>query len=141
MAALKSLVDFQLKNAQELIQVLSDEKHAITSRNSQEIEKCAHRKIALINQLQTTDQRIGVHPDIDTLQTDDELAKTVEKIRLLVDDCKQENLINGEALQRAQLSFNKLNNLMQQTQGKLGMTYDAGGQTKNVTTLGTNLKA
>ena len=141
MAALKSLIEFQLKNAQELIQALSDERYAITSRNSQEIEKCAHKKIALINQLQTTDQRISAHPDIDTLKTDAELAKTVREIQLLVDDCKQENLINGEALQRAQLSFNKLNNLMQQTQGKLGMTYDSDGQTKNVTTLGTNLKA
>ena len=141
MAALKSLIEFQLKNAQELIQALSDEKYAITSRNSQEIEKCAHKKIALINQLQTTDQRISAHPDIDTLKTDAELAKTVREIQLLVDDCKQENLINGEALQRAQLSFNKLNNLMQQIQGKLGMTYDSDGQTKNVTTLGTNLKA
>ncbi len=76
-----------------------------------------------------------------TLTNDPELSPLVDQIRSIVHDCQQANAVNGEALQRAQLSFNKLNNLMQQTQGKLGMTYTAEGQTKNVTTLGTNIKA
>ncbi len=126
MAALKSLVDFQLKNATDLSQLLEKEKTAIAARISKDIESLAKEKVTLISQLQQTDQRIGSHPDVSTLTDDPELSTLVDQIRSIVHDCQQANLINGEALARAQLSFNKLNNLMQQSQGKIGMTYDSG---------------
>lgn len=141
MAALQGLVEFQLKSAEELSLLLEKEKLAITSRNSKHIEQLAKQKITLIEQLKVTDDRISRHPDVASLTTDPELSPLVTQIRTIIADCQQANAVNGEALQRAQLSFNKLNNLMQQSQGKLGMTYTAEGQTKNVTTLGTNLKA
>ncbi|NIY84482.1 flagella synthesis protein FlgN [Vibrio hepatarius] len=141
MAALQGLVEFQLKSAEELSLLLEKEKLAITSRNSKDIEQLAKQKITLIEQLKVTDERISRHPDVASLTSDPELSPLVTQIRSIIADCQQANAINGEALQRAQLSFNKLNNLMQQSQGKLGMTYTAEGQTKNVTTLGTNLKA
>ncbi|MBU2898494.1 flagella synthesis protein FlgN [Vibrio hepatarius] len=141
MATLSSLIDFQLQSAQDLSDILEKEKLAITTRVAKDIEQLANDKLSLINKLQHTDQRIGQHPDVDSLTTDPELSPLVDKIRAIISDCQQANIINGEALQRAQMSFNKLNNLMQQSQGKLGMTYSADGQTKNVTTLGTNIKA
>ncbi|WP_070968746.1 flagella synthesis protein FlgN [Vibrio sonorensis] len=141
MAALEGLVEFQLKNAEDLSSLLEKEKHAITSRTAKDIETLAKEKIALITQLQQTDERIARHPDIETLKTDPHLADLTGKIQNLIAECQLANQVNGEALQRAQLSFNKLNNLMKQSQGKLGMTYNAEGQTKNVSTLGTNLKA
>ncbi|KOO12915.1 molecular chaperone [Vibrio xuii] len=141
MAALHGLVEFQLKNALELNDVLEQEKHAITSRQSKDIEQIANKKVTLIEQLQVTDDRIRRHPDVESLTSDPELSPLVEQIRTLISQCQQANEVNGQALQRAQLSYNKLNNLMKQSQGKLGMTYTAEGQTKNVTTLGTNIKA
>lgn len=141
MAALQGLVEFQLKNAEELSQLLGKEKVAITNRTSKDIERIAKQKITLIEQLRSTDERIAKHPDVESLSTNPELSPLVEKIRQTITECQQANAINGEALQRAQLSFNKLNNLMQQSQGKLGMTYTAEGQTRNVSTLGTNIKA
>lgn len=141
MAAILSLIEFQLKNAQDLTDVLEQERAAIANRVSKDIEAIAKKKIVLIEQLQTTDERLRRHPEVDSLSSDPELSPLVDQIRALVSDCQQANEVNGQALQRAQLSFNKLNNLMQQSQGKLGMTYTAEGQTKNVTTLGTNIKA
>lgn len=141
MAALLGLIEFQYKSALELSDVLAQEKQAIANRVSKDIELIAKQKVTLIEQLQTTDERVRRHPDVDSLTTDPELSPLVNKIRELISVCQQENDINGQALQRAQLSFNKLNNMMQQSQGKLGMTYTAEGQTKNVTTLGTNIKA
>ncbi len=141
MAAILSLIEFQLKNAQELTDVLEQERVAIANRVSKDIEAIAKNKIVLIEQLQTTDERLRRHPEVESLSHDPELSPLVEQIRSLISDCQQANEVNGQALQRAQLSFNKLNNLMQQSQGKLGMTYTAEGQTKNVTTLGTNIKA
>ncbi|RTZ16204.1 flagellar protein FlgN [Vibrio aquaticus] len=141
MAALQGLIEFQLKSAQELHDVLEQEKLAITNRASKDIELIAKQKVTLIDQLQVTDDRIRRHPDVESLTSNPELSPLVEQVRQLITECQQANEINGQALQRAQLSFNKLNNLMKQSQGKLGMTYTAEGQTKNVTTLGTNIKA
>jgi flagella synthesis protein FlgN len=141
MAVLKDLVDFQLKNALELSSLLEQEKVAITSRSSSEIEAIAKQKMTLVGQLQQTDLRIAKHPHVVSLTEDILLSQIVDQIRSIVHDCQQANLVNGEALQRAQLSFNKLNNLMQQSHGKIGMTYNSGGQTHTLSTLGTNIKA
>ncbi|UGA54035.1 flagellar export chaperone FlgN [Vibrio sp. DW001] len=141
MAKLVDLVNYQLENAQQLSILLEKEKVAITSRTSSDIEVLAKEKLQLITQLQQSDQRIANHTDIEQLQTDESLKSKVELIRSVIHDCQQANEVNGEALQRAQLSYNKLNNLMQQSRGKIGMTYTSDGHTSTVSTLGTNIKA
>ncbi|QIL84899.1 flagellar protein FlgN [Vibrio sp. HDW18] len=141
MAVLKDLIEFQLKNAQQLVAVLETEKIAITRRISADIESIAKHKLTLINQLQQTDQRIAKHPHVVSLIEDVYLSDLVSEIRRIILDCQQANQINGDALARAQLSFNKLNNMMQQSHGKIGMTYSATGKTHTISTLGTNIKA
>ncbi|MBY6198949.1 flagella synthesis protein FlgN [Vibrio hangzhouensis] len=141
MAALVDLIDYQLKNAKALSLLLSEETKAIAARDSSEIEKLAKQKMTIIGQLQQTDQRLSQHQDVARLTDEAPLAQKVADIKSIILDCQQLNEINGQSLQRAQLSFNKLNNLMQQSHGKIGMTYNAGGQTHTLSTLGTNLKA
>ncbi|MDW6001576.1 flagella synthesis protein FlgN [Vibrio mangrovi] len=141
MAALQDLLEFQLKSAQSLSELLVQEKLAITQRNSSQIEAVAKQKITLINQLNEADQRIANHPHVSSLQEDEALKSLVEQIKSVIIDCQQANQINGEALSRAQVSFHKLKNLMQQSQGKIGMTYTAEGQTRSISTLGTDIKA
>jgi flagella synthesis protein FlgN len=141
MAALVDLIDYQLKNAKALSLLLSEETKAIASRESSEIERIAKEKMMLVGQLQQTDKRLSEHQDVHRLTDEAPLAQKVADIKSMVLDCQKLNDINGQSLQRAQLSFNKLNNLMQQSHGKIGMTYNAGGQTHTLSTLGTNLKA
>ncbi|WP_104027369.1 flagella synthesis protein FlgN [Vibrio jasicida] len=141
MAALVDLVNFQLENAKALSGVLRQETQAITARVSVEIEKLAKEKMTLIGQLRTTDQRVASHPHVNQLTEDENLSQLVAQIQSIVLDCQQVNQMNGESLNRAQLSFNKLNNMLQHTHGKIGMTYNAGGKTHTISTLGTNIKA
>lgn len=141
MAALVDLVNFQLENAKALSGVLRQETQAITARVSIEIEKLAKEKMTLIGQLRITDQRIASHPHVNQLTEDENLSQLVAQIQSIVLDCQQVNQMNGESLNRAQLSFNKLNNMLQHTHGKIGMTYNAGGKTHTISTLGTNIKA
>ncbi|PWI35135.1 molecular chaperone [Vibrio albus] len=141
MAKLTDLIDFQIENARSLSELLSNEKVAIAKRISKDIEQLAKDKLTLLNQLQQTDQRIAVHPDVNLLSEEGPLKEKIALIQSIMHDCQQANDVNGQALQRAQLSFNKLNNMMQESRGKIGMTYNAGGQTKTFTTLGTNIKA
>mgnify|MGYP006256185421 CR=1 FL=1 len=141
MAALVDLVNFQLENAKALSQVLQQETRAIASRVSADIEKVAKEKMTLIDQLRTTDQRIASHPHVNQLTEDEQLSQTVKQIQSIVLDCQQVNHVNGESLNRAQSSYNKLNNMLQRTNGKVGLTYNAGGKTHTISTLGTNIKA
>lgn len=141
MAKLVDLIEYQLSNARALSELLEKEKIAITKRVSTDIEALAKEKLTLISQLQQTDQRIAGNQEVQLLEDDEQLKEKVATIRSIVHDCKQANEINGEALKRAQLSYNKLNNLMQQSRGKFGMTYNAGGQTSSISTLGTDIKA
>ncbi|EIO3973047.1 flagellar export chaperone FlgN [Vibrio vulnificus] len=141
MAALVDLVNFQFENAKALSIVLEKESKIIASRVSADIEKIAKEKMTLIGRLQQTDQRIASHPHVNQLTEDTYLRETVASIQSIVLDCQQINQINGEALTRAQSSFNKLNNMLQHSHGKIGMTYNAGGKTHTISTLGTNIKA
>nr|WP_321382441.1 flagellar export chaperone FlgN [uncultured Vibrio sp.] len=141
MAALVDLVNFQLENAKALSVVLRQETQAITARVSADIESIAKQKMTLIDQLKTTDQRIASHPHVNQLTEDEQLSQVVNQIQSIVIDCQHVNQMNGESLNRAQLSFTKLNNMLQRTHGKVGMTYNAGGQTHTISTLGTNIKA
>ncbi|EMF7363422.1 flagella synthesis protein FlgN [Vibrio vulnificus] len=141
MAALVDLVNFQFENAKALSIVLEKESKIIASRVSADIEKIAKEKMTLIGRLQQTDQRIASHPHVNQLTEDAYLRETVTSIQSIILDCQQINQINGEALTRAQSSFNKLNNMLQHSHGKIGMTYNAGGKTHTISTLGTNIKA
>ncbi|ELP5730002.1 flagellar export chaperone FlgN [Vibrio sp. IRLE0018] len=141
MAALVDLVNFQFENAKALSIVLEKESKVIASRISSDIEKIAKEKMTLIGRLQQTDQRIASHPHVNQLTEDSYLKETVANIQSIILDCQQINQINGEALTRAQSSFNKLNNMLQHSHGKIGMTYNAGGKTHTISTLGTNIKA
>ncbi|RZQ29450.1 flagellar protein FlgN [Vibrio vulnificus] len=141
MAALVDLVNFQFENAKALSIMLEKESKIIASRVSADIEKIAKEKMTLIGRLQQTDQRIASHPHVNQLTEDTYLRETVASIQSIILDCQQINQINGEALTRAQSSFNKLNNMLQHSHGKIGMTYNAGGKTHTISTLGTNIKA
>lgn len=141
MVALVDLVQFQLDNANELEQVLSEETQAITQRLSTEIEKVASKKSELVERLKNTDQRIAQHPHVAQLSDDASLAAKVSAIQAIIARCQEINLVNGDALARAEMSFRKLNNLLQETNRKAGMTYNAGGKTQSISTLGTNIKA
>ncbi|MCU8181457.1 flagellar export chaperone FlgN [Vibrio vulnificus] len=141
MAALVDLVNFQFENAKALSIVLEKESKIIASRVSADIEKIAKEKMTLIGRLQQTDQRIASHPHVNQLTEDTYLRETVASIQSIILDCQEINQINGEALTRAQSSFNKLNNMLQHSHGKIGMTYNAGGKTHTISTLGTNIKA
>ncbi len=139
--SLSELLDQQKKIVLSFSSLLLRERKAIAERKPTQIEQVAQDKLELLNQIQQQDNLLGSHPDRQLLLDDDDLNKKVQEVQSIIHDCQQENLTNGEALQRAQLSNNKLNNMLQQSRGKSGMTYTSSGQTKNITTLGTNIKA
>ncbi|KAE8176564.1 flagella synthesis protein FlgN [Photobacterium carnosum] len=138
---IEQLLELQHTALVSLAELLNQEKTAIAHRRALEIEQFAKEKLTLINSIQQHDYLIANHPQRQQLQDDELLSQHVDAIQQLVTLCKQRNDINGEVLQRAQLSFHKLNNLFQQSRGRYQMTYNCDGKAQNVRSLGTNLKA
>ncbi|MCD9461911.1 molecular chaperone [Photobacterium phosphoreum] len=138
---IEQLLELQHTALVSLAELLNQEKTAIAHRRALEIEQFAKEKLTLINSIQQHDYLLANHPQRQQLQDDQLLSQHVNEIQQLVTLCKQRNDINGEVLQRAQLSFHKLNNLFQQSRGRHQMTYNYDGKAQNVRSLGTNLKA
>ncbi|PSW07623.1 flagella synthesis protein FlgN [Photobacterium lipolyticum] len=139
--SIEQLLELQHATLISLSRLLEQEKGAIVNRQSVEIDRLAKDKLALINQIQQQDHLIASHAHRQQLVDNPELVQKVEQIKVIVSRCKECNTVNGEALQRAQLSFHKLNNLFQQSRGKQQMTYNSEGVAQNIRSLGTNIKA
>ncbi|UTV27053.1 flagella synthesis protein FlgN [Photobacterium atrarenae] len=139
--SIEQLLALQLATLESLRRLLEQEKTAIVDRKSADIARLAGDKQALLNQVQQQDHLIASHTHRQQLTDNPALAEQVSTIKAAVTRCKEINEVNGEALQRAQLSFHKLNNLFQQSRGKQQMTYNSSGVAQNVRSLGTNIKA
>nr|WP_192867690.1 flagellar export chaperone FlgN [Thaumasiovibrio occultus] len=138
---LAELLQQQHQTLTAMLRLLDSEKQAIASRQSADIERIAKEKLSLLNQIQQIDAQIARHPDKDSLKTDAPFIDTVAALQSLLQQCHNANEVNGAALQRAQLSFHKLNNLFLQSRGRQQMGYNAEGKATNVRSLGTNIKA
>ncbi|MGR5064421.1 flagella synthesis protein FlgN [Photobacterium sp. DNB22_13_2] len=139
--SIEQLLEQQQKNLTSLTALLEQEQKAIVERQSDQILECAQKKMALIDNIKLVDHQLSVHPDKARLMVGGDLASIVESLKSQTNGCQSTNEVNGEALMRAQLSFHKLNNLLQQSRGKHQMTYNSEGVTQNTRTLGTDLKA
>lgn len=139
--SIEQLLALQQATLESLSRLLEQEKAAIVERQSADIARLAADKLALLNQVQQQDHQIASHAQRQQLTDNPALAEQVAVIQATVTRCKEINEVNGEALQRAQLSFHKLNNLFQQSRGKQQMTYNSSGVAQSVRSLGTNLKA
>ncbi|MBC7002001.1 flagellar export chaperone FlgN [Photobacterium sp. BZF1] len=139
--SIEQLLEQQQVNLTSLTTLLAQEQKAIVERKSEQILECAQKKSALIDSIKLVDHQLSVHPEQSRLAEGGDLSANVATLRSLADDCQSTNDVNGEALMRAQLSFHKLNNLLQQSRGKHQMTYTSEGMTQNTRTLGTDLKA
>lgn len=135
------IVNEQLAVVQSLEAVLKKEKAAIQHRDNSDMTQLAEKKLALVNQLQANDEELAQHPDREQLKINAKLHSVVDEIKTILKRCHHANEVNGMALSYAQQSNTKLRSLFTQSRGKMSMTYGSDGQTKNVNTLGTNIKA
>ncbi|QUJ66723.1 flagellar protein FlgN [Photobacterium sp. GJ3] len=137
---IEQLLAQQHATLEVLLRLLTHERDAIVKRQPGDITRLANDKKDLVDKIQLQDQQIARHTQSSRLTESPELAEQVQTIQALVSECQHQNELNGAALQRAQLSFHKLNNLFQQSMGH-HQTYNKEGVAQNLRSLGTNLKA
>ncbi|CAH0534141.1 hypothetical protein VST7929_02042 [Vibrio stylophorae] len=139
--SLLAILERQLSTAKALQLHLLKEREAIAKRDAKNIEHLAKEKLQFLIALEQNDKQAAAHEQVARLREDPNCQQQIDAIHAVIAQCQQDNEINGELLQNAQLTFNRLHNLFQQSRGRQTMTYNQAGQTQNIRSLGTNLKA
>ncbi|MBL4942770.1 MAG: flagellar protein FlgN [Colwellia sp.] len=124
----------QLLNNQEaeltnLHALLYNELEILKNRELSILEQASKEKEAILNKVNQLDQQISHHTSLDALQQDENHSEQVARIINLLQDCKQQNEINGQIINNSQIAINRFKNMLQKSIANHSMTYDSKGKT------------
>ena len=138
---LYSALSQQVANLEGLCLLLEKELHLISSRDAETLMSLLEDKSALLESIQSTDQKVEAL----YRQTTDETISAEEqglmgKAKSLLEDCKYKTKINQKAVEQGQLRLTHLRNLMLEVRAKESLTYDKKGK-PNAGRLGSGISA
>jgi flagella synthesis protein FlgN len=139
--ALHNALEQQVLNLENLALMLENELQHISSRNAELLMALLNDKSALLEDIQTLDEKITpLHRSAIEDGIDESTELLVSKAQTLLDECKYRTQINQKAVERGQLRLNHLRNLMMEVRAKESLTYDKSGKPKGGQ-LGSGVKA
>lgn len=139
--ALHIALEQQVLNLENLSLMLENELQHISSRNAELLMALLNDKSALLEDIQTLDEKITpLHQNAIEEGTDESTELLVSKAQTLLDECKYRTQVNQKAVEQGQLRLNHLRNLMMEVRAKESLTYDKTGKPKGGQ-LGSGVKA
>lgn len=125
---LKTLLTQQKEHLDVLLSLLRQEISAISHRDVEELTLSSQAKAHRLEQLQSLDQQVAVHPMLARYKESDWFKKAVEVLEQQLDSCKQQNEVNRLALEQSQINLQQFKNELLQQYGKSGLTYNRKGK-------------
>lgn len=139
--ALHVALEQQVLNLENLSLMLENELQHISSRNAELLMALLNDKSALLEDIQTLDERIApLYQTAVEAGIDDSTDLLFSKAQTLLDECKYRTQVNQKAVEQGQLRLNHLRNLMMEVRAKESLTYDKTGK-PNGGQLGSGVKA
>ncbi len=123
-----SLLVQQQKHLDVLLLLLKQELQAISDRNIVALEENSAVKLQYLEQIQQTDAKIAEHPQLSELKTTEDFIHQIKNIDNLLQECKEQNEVNRQALEQSQLVIERYKHELLQQRGKSGLTYNAKGK-------------
>ena len=125
---LEQQLNLQFQLSQQLLTLLTQEKHALVERDPQLIQDLALEKQQLLQQLTEAEQYIKqlLAPTTALPSQFSELTQSIEKN---IVQCHQLNQINGEAIAMSVNSLERLQGALIQKRAGNSMTYNKKGKT------------
>lgn len=128
---------------QRLAECLEQERHALTSRDSDRLEDCTRAKHALLQELEehgrertALARRAGhgndaadMHAYIEWADLDGSLTATWRAMLDELRDCQHRNRVNGGAIELSRQQLQATLGLLRGQQGGMSSTYQANGRT------------
>ncbi len=124
---IKEYLDEQSLILDRLEKVISSEYQALKGKNMDDLKTYSELKSDLMLKLQSNDQRIKLHPEVDKLKTEYLTDTTIIKNKLL--KCKFRNEVNGKLIVFNMQSNNRLNAALMNARDARtrNMTYSGKG--------------
>lgn len=123
-----SLLVQQQKHLDVLLLLLKQELQAISDRNIVALEDNSAVKLQYLEQIQQTDAKIAEYPQLSELKTTEAFIHQIKNIDNLLQQCKEQNEVNRQALEQSQLVIERYKHELLQQRGKSGLTYNAKGK-------------
>jgi len=137
---LLALLDRQQEQLTLLLSLLTTELTAISQRNVSALEQCVLDKQALLDAISNLDQEISVHPDLALQKQTVAFIDKVDAIDVILGQCKIQNEINQQSLEKSQLVLERFKAEILGQRGKSGLTYTAKGKPA-IDAIGKGIKA
>ncbi|WP_440055597.1 flagellar export chaperone FlgN [Pseudoalteromonas sp. T1lg65] len=100
----------QISSLEAMTQLLDEELNVLASRNGTELKPLAKQKLTLISQLQKVDKELSqFNPDLFKAE---DVIPLVDKVKLLLNECKRKNEVNAKAAHQANLSTRELKEIL-----------------------------
>lgn len=124
---LKYYLDLQETILDKLTRVIQSEYEALRDRMVARLSELSSAKSDLMLKLQSNDQKIKLHPDVDKLKT--EFAANVLILKDKLKKCKFRNEVNGRLIVMNMQASNKLKAVLMEARDATtrNMTYNAKG--------------
>ena len=124
---LKYYLDLQESILDKLTRVIQSEYEALRDRMVARLSELSSAKSDLMLKLQSNDQKIKLHPDVDKLKT--EFAANVLILKDKLKKCKFRNEVNGRLIVMNMQASNKLKAVLLEARdaNPRNMTYNAKG--------------
>ena len=127
--SVNDLLNSQEAELTKLCALLSNELELLKNRELASLEQAAAEKELVLTRVNQFDQAIKQQTSLKDLLEDEQHSEQVTRIVNLLDECKQQNEVNGLIINNSQIAINRFKGMLQKSINDNSMTYDQKGKT------------
>lgn len=139
-AKVTPLLNSQETELTKLHALLCSELEILKKRELSILEQASAEKEAILTKVNQLDKEISHYASLDDLQQNETYREQVARIINLLQDCKQQNEVNGQIINNSQIAINRFKNMLQKSISNNTMTYDSKGKT-SISNISVGIKA
>lgn len=123
-----TLLTQQQAQLDALFVLLEQELVVLASRDIVALDELTAQKIAMLTQVQATDEQIGAQSTLQDAVNAPWFIEQVDTLEARLAQCKAQTQVNQQVLEQSQLTLDRLKNEILATRGKSGLTYTSKGK-------------
>jgi flagellar biosynthesis protein FlgN len=123
------LLTHQINQLNELEQLLKNEYEVLQQHNPDKLVAINKLKNSLLIDIESTDKLLANHSQFLADKKSGQYTKEIETIENTLIECKNLNLVNGEIIQKSQVSIERMKTTLLENHTKSTLTYDNKGKT------------
>ena len=124
----QQLITQQLSQLQTLTTLLTKEKEILQQHNPDELIVITQQKNELLLSIKELDDYIGVNSQFAQDKASGSFQQELVDIKLLLEQCQQQNQVNGNIIQQSQLAVDRMKTTLLESHNKSAITYDGKGK-------------